>query len=98
MKSADKKFLEKIINKYSNDKNKINNYPLTTTPFETSDIIKGAETLIGGRITMSKITSEFESQFAKFLGVKYALMVNSGSSANLLALFGLVNPKNKKKN
>ena len=97
MKSADKKFLEKIINKYSNDKNKINNYPLTTTPFETSDIIKGAETLIGGRITMSKITSEFESQFAKFLGVKYALMVNSGSSANLLALFGLVNPKNKKK-
>mgnify|MGYP001158472049 FL=1 len=97
MKSTDKKFLEKIINKYSNDKNKINNYPLTSTPFETSDIIKGAETLIGGRITMSKITSEFESQFAKFLGVKYALMVNSGSSANLLALFGLVNPKNKKK-
>ena len=97
MKSTDKKFLEKIINKYSNDKNKINSYPLTSTPFETSDIIKGAETLIGGRITMSKITSEFESQFAKFLGVKYALMVNSGSSANLLALFGLVNPKNKKK-
>ncbi len=97
MKSKDKKFLEKIINKYSNDKNKINSYPLTSTPFETSDIIKGAETLIGGRITMSKITSEFESQFAKFLGVKYALMVNSGSSANLLALFGLVNPKNKKK-
>ena len=31
-----------------------------------------------------------------FLGVKYALMVNSGSSANLLAFFGLVNPKNKK--
>lgn len=97
MKSTDKKFLEKIINKYSNDKNKINSYPLTSTPFETSDIIKGAETLIGGRITMSKITSEFENQFAKFLGVKYALMVNSGSSANLLALFGLVNPKNKKK-
>ena len=97
MKSTDKKFLEKIINKYSNDKNKINSYPLTSAPFETSDIIKGAETLIGGRITMSKITSEFESQFAKFLGVKYALMVNSGSSANLLALFGLVNPKNKKK-
>ena len=97
MKSTDKKFLEKIINKYTNDKNKINSYPLTSTPFETSDIIKGAETLIGGRITMSKITSEFESQFAKFLGVKYALMVNSGSSANLLALFGLVNPKNKKK-
>ena len=42
MKSTDKKFLEKIINKYTNDKNKINSYPLTSTPFETSDIIKGA--------------------------------------------------------
>ena len=97
MKYTDKKFLEKIINKYSNSSNKENNYPLTSSPFETSDIIKGAETLIGGRITMSNITSKFESEFAKFLGVKYALMVNSGSSANLLAFFGLVNPKNKKK-
>ena len=97
MKYTDKKFLEKVINKYSNSSNKENNYPLTSSPFETSDIIKGAETLIGGRITMSNITSKFESEFAKFLGVKYALMVNSGSSANLLAFFGLVNPKNKKK-
>ena len=56
MKYTDKKFLEKIINKYSNSSNKENNYPLTSSPFETSDIIKGAETLIGGRITMSKIT------------------------------------------
>ena len=31
-------------------------------------------------------------KFAKYLGVKYALMVNSGSSANLLALSILTNP------
>ena len=46
---------------------------------------------------MSNLTSKFEKEFAKFLGVKYALMVNSGSSANLLALFALINPKNNNK-
>ena len=34
-------------------------------------------------------------KFAKYVGSKYALMVNSGSSANLLAFFALINPKNK---
>ena len=44
---------------------------------------------------MSKVTRKFEKKFAKYLGVKYALMVNSGSSANLLAFFALINPKSK---
>ena len=35
---------------------------------------------------MSEITKKFE-EFAKFVGSKYALMVNSGSSANLIAFF-----------
>ena len=36
---------------------------------------------------MSEITKNFENEFSKFIGSKYALMVNSGSSANLLAFF-----------
>ena len=48
---------------------------------------------------MSKITRNFEKQFAKKIGCKYALMTNSGSSANLLAISSIVNPlfKNKLK-
>ena len=46
---------------------------------------------------MSSITKKFENEFAKFVGVKYALMVNSGSSANLLAIFSSINPKTKNK-
>ena len=46
---------------------------------------------------MSDITKKFENYFAKFVGSKYSLMVNSGSSANLLVAFALVNPKKKKK-
>ena len=41
---------------------------------------------------MSKITKTFEKKFAKFIGSKYALMVNSGSSANLLSVFVACNP------
>ena len=45
---------------------------------------------------MAEITEKFQYEFAKYVGVKYALMVNSGSSANLLAAFALVNPRKKK--
>ena len=37
-------------------------------------------------ITEHKVTEKFEKKFAKIIGSKYALMTNSGSSANLLAL------------
>ena len=53
--------------------------------------------MISGRLTMSEITKKFEKEFARYVGSKYALMVNSGSSANLLAYFCLVNPKAKQK-
>ena len=90
-------FLKKLINKYTKEELFENKYPLTSNPFEPQDIIKAAETLLSGRITMSAITKKFENEFAKFVGVKHALMVNSGSSANLLAFFALTNPKNENK-
>ncbi len=73
-------------------------YPLVDYPFSRNDINSGRKILSMGKfITMNKVTREFEKRFAKYLGVKYALMVNSGSSANLLALFALINPKAKKR-
>ncbi|MDR2437269.1 MAG: lipopolysaccharide biosynthesis protein RfbH [Endomicrobium sp.] len=41
------------------------------------------------RLTAGHFNDEFETKFAKFLDVKYALTTNSGSSANLLALASL---------
>ena len=46
---------------------------------------------------MSKITRKFEIHFAKKIGSKYALMVNSGSSANLLAVYAAGNLLRKKR-
>ena len=50
-----------------------------------------------GYMTMGKVTKEFEKKFAKHLGVKHAIYVNSGSSANLLAFFSIINPLQKNK-
>jgi len=41
--------------------------------------------LDSGYMTMGKVTKKFEAEFAKYVGVKHAIYVNSGSSANLLA-------------
>lgn len=43
-------------------------------------------------LTAGRYTKEFETRFAEYLGVKYCSLVNSGSSANLLALMALTSP------
>jgi CDP-6-deoxy-D-xylo-4-hexulose-3-dehydrase len=72
-------------------------YPLLSNAFTKSDISCGIKVLSSKYITMSKITKNFEKQFAKKLGCKYALMTNSGSSANLLAVSAIINPMFKNK-
>jgi CDP-4-dehydro-6-deoxyglucose reductase, E1 len=44
-------------------------------------------------LTTGRFTQEFETKLAKRLGVRYALVTNSGSSANLLAVSALTSPK-----
>tara|TARA_B100001059_G_scaffold233889_1_gene275011 strand:+ start:333 stop:1562 length:1230 start_codon:yes stop_codon:yes gene_type:complete len=95
MKKSDKKFIDRLIKK--DKKSSENIYRLSPDSFSNEDIIKGIEVLLTKKITMSEITKKFEKEFAKFIGSKYALMVNSGSSANLLATFALINPLKKNK-
>ena len=72
-------------------------YPLHENAFSLEDINKGIEVLRSKQITMGRKTLEFEKYFANRLGVKHALMVNSGSSANLLATFAAGNLLRKNK-
>ena len=74
---------------------KILDYPLSPNSFSKEDIKKAAEVLNSKKITMGPVTKKFEKEFARFIGTKYALMVNSGSSANLLSTFALINPRKK---
>jgi CDP-6-deoxy-D-xylo-4-hexulose-3-dehydrase len=73
------------------------NYPLLSDAFNSSDINEGIKVLKSKFITMSKITKKFETLFAKKMGAKYALMTNSGSSANLLAMSCLTSKLLKKR-
>lgn len=43
-------------------------------------------------LTAGRYTRQFEKEFAEYLGVKYCALVNSGSSANLLAFMALTSP------
>ena len=73
----------------------LNKYSLLDDAFSKKDLAEGINVILSKKITMSKITSNFEKKFAKFIGSKYAVMVNSGSSANLLAVFAACNPLRK---
>ena len=93
MNSKNRKIFNNLI-----DKNKISKkivYGLSPNSLFNDDIIEGIKVLLSKKITMGNITKKFEEEFSKYIGTKYALMVNSGSSANLLALFGLINPLKK---
>ena len=80
-----------MINKKS-QKKKISN-----TFFRNKDLIEGIKVILSKNVTMSKITKKFEKVFSKKMKIPYSLMVNSGSSANLLALQCLINPYRKKR-
>ena len=72
-------------------------YPLNSDNLRKQDLAKAIKVIFSRQITMSKVTKNFEDVFKKKLNLNYALMVNSGSSANLLALQCLINPYRKRR-
>lgn len=84
-------------NKYLDPKKNKYFYPLLEKGLSKDDLEKGINVLKKGFITMNKETENFEIEFSKVVKSKYALMVNSGSSANLLATFAACNPLRKNK-
>ena len=72
-------------------------YPLVKNPYRNKDIVEAIKVLKSCKLTSGKITRKFQDYFSKKLKLKNSLMVNSGSSANLLAFQCLINPYRKKK-
>ncbi len=67
-------------------------FPLVDSSYDNQEIISCMATLLSGQLTMGAKVREFEASFARYCGAPYAVMVNSGSSANLLALSAITNP------
>ncbi len=66
--------------------------PLTVPTYGSEEVEEALDSLLSTWVSMGKKVKRFEAMFAKYLGSKHAVMVNSGSSANLLALSVLTNP------
>jgi CDP-6-deoxy-D-xylo-4-hexulose-3-dehydrase len=71
-------------------------FPLIAQSFDDREIVAVVDTLLTGQLTMAKKVKEFETEFAKKLKAPFAVMVNSGSSANLLAFAAAANPAREK--
>jgi len=72
-------------------------FPLKDSTFRNKDLIEGIKVIFSKDVTMSKVTKKFEKTFSEKIKTPYSLMVNSGSSANLLAFQCLINPYRKKR-
>lgn len=72
----------------------MNSYPLVKDTISKSEISNLSKWLLKNKkLTKGKLTEKFEKKFSKFIGRKYSIFVNSGSSANLLILSSLVEGK-----
>lgn len=73
-------------------------FPLATSSWDEREVSALQRVIASGHYSMGAEVAEFERRFAAFFGSRFALMVNSGSSANLLitaALFFTRNPRLK---
>lgn len=64
-------------------------YPLATSTWGDEEIQAVTKVVQSGLCTMGENVAAFEREFASFVGSKYAVMVNSGSSANLIMVGAL---------
>lgn len=69
--------------------------PVSGRVFDANDLIMLVESSLDFWLTTGRFADEFEREFAKFLHVRNAILCNSGSSANLLAISALTSPKLK---
>ena len=65
-------------------------YPLASTTWDDAEYAAIERVVKSGIFTMGKEVATFEQQFAEWVGSRYAVMVNSGSSANLAMIAALM--------
>jgi CDP-6-deoxy-D-xylo-4-hexulose-3-dehydrase len=70
----------------------ISSVPVSGKVIDASDIQAVVDSALDGWFTTGRFAKEFERKLARFVGVRSASLVNSGSSANLVALSALTSP------
>jgi CDP-6-deoxy-D-xylo-4-hexulose-3-dehydrase len=67
----------------------ISQIPVSGKVFDEAELINLVDSSLDFWLTSGRYAHEFEAEFAKVMGVKHAMLCNSGSSANLLAVSAL---------
>lgn len=66
--------------------------PVTGKKIDENDLLYGVDATLDGWLTTGRYAKEFESKLANYIGAKKSILVNSGSSANLVAFYALTSP------
>lgn len=67
--------------------------PVTGKVLDADDLLLGVDAVLDGWLTTGRFGEAFEKDFAQWFGSRSSLLVNSGSSANLVAFYALTSPK-----
>ncbi|WP_251205704.1 lipopolysaccharide biosynthesis protein RfbH [Acetatifactor aquisgranensis] len=66
--------------------------PYASRVYDSAEMVNLVDSALEFWLTSGRYTNEFEQKLAKYLGIKYCSLVNSGSSANLNAFMALTSP------
>lgn len=66
------------------------NFPLATATWDAKEYEALSRVIASGQFSMGPEVAQFENDFAQFFGSRFAVMVNSGSSANLIMTAALL--------
>lgn len=70
-----------------------NYIPVTGKIIDEDDVLFGIEAMMDAWLTAGRFSEELEKQLPRYFGSRFSFLVNSGSSANLLAFYTLTSPK-----
>lgn len=70
-----------------------NYIPVTGKVLDEDDVMLGVDAALDAWLTTGRFANSFEHDFARYFGAHKALLVNSGSSANLVAFYALTSSK-----
>jgi CDP-6-deoxy-D-xylo-4-hexulose-3-dehydrase len=67
--------------------------PVTGKVIDAQDLLMGVDAVLDGWLTTGRYAAKFERDLASYFNSRFSLLVNSGSSANLVAFYALTSPK-----
>lgn len=87
-----------IVNEYCEKYHAVKPYqpgdriPYAKRVYDESEMVNLVDSALEFWLTSGHYTEQFEKEFAEYLGIRFCSLVNSGSSANLLAFMALTSP------